>query len=474
MVLKSDQSKAFELLKSFISDPESSVFILKGYAGTGKTTMMSVLIDELKKRDLHYSLLASTGRAAKILSDKTQKDTTTVHGKIYSYKGLNRNLEDLITERSQTDIDKTGQILINFELTAPYKEFDGDKIHYYIIDEASMISDIEDKNATQALFGSGKLLTDLMNYDKNGKFIFVGDLCQLPPVLQSVSPALSATYFKETFQIDAIEFEMTEIVRQNSGNGIIDSSKLVRKQYASNPVTKWIKFPLRGFNNIVLYPDRSSLLRSYIGLIKQGAYNDSTLICQSNKNCLNLTELIRPSLNFDNARILPRDLLLVTQNNYLTGLMNGDMVEITQIGVREQRAGLTFVKVEVKELFTQKLFSLMMIEDIVYGTATNLTQNQQKELFIDFYLRMKSIGVKQDSDDFSQRMMKDSYLNALRAVFGYALTCHKSQGGEWDDVFLDIGKSIQFYNRPAVFQWIYTAMTRARKQLHIVDEWWIC
>ena len=131
------------------------------------------------------------------------------------------------------------------------------------------------------------------------------------------------------------------------------------------------------------------------------------------------------------------------------------------------------MKVEIKELLTGRNFSQLLIENIVYGSSTNLSQTQQKELFLDFFIRMRGKGIKQKSADFSQYMMVDEYMNALRAVYGYALTCHKSQGGEWDDVFIDIGKSIQFHERPAVYQWIYTAMTRAKKHLHIVDEWWI-
>lgn len=153
--------------------------------------------------------------------------------------------------------------------------------------------------------------------------------------------------------------------------------------------------------------------------------------------------------------------------------MNGDLVTVEDIIIHERRAGLTFLKVSVKELFTKRVYSQLMIADIIYSNQTNLTQSQQKELFIDFYYRMKDKGISQKSQTFKQNMMNDPYLNALRTVFGYALTCHKAQGGEWDYVYLDIPKSVPALPKPYVYQWVYTAMTRAKRGLYLVDDFWI-
>ena len=185
------------------------------------------------------------------------------------------------------------------------------------------------------------------------------------------------------------------------------------------------------------------------------------------------TRILRPSFGHYSQQLEKNDLLLVTQNNMLSGLMNGDLVTINDVVIKERRAGLTFLKVSVKELFSGKDYSQLMIADILYGTQTNLTQSQQKELFVDFYYRMKEKGIKQGSKLFHEMMMIDPYLNALRAVFGYALTCHKAQGGEWDHVYLDIPKSVPVMQKPYVYQWIYTAMTRAKKELYIVDGFWL-
>ena len=153
--------------------------------------------------------------------------------------------------------------------------------------------------------------------------------------------------------------------------------------------------------------------------------------------------------------------------------MNGDLVVVDEVIVQEKRAGLTFLKVTVRELFTKRSFSQLLIAEILYSNQTNLTQSQQKELFIDFYYRMREKNVKQKTQQFNKHMLEDPYLNALRAVFGYALTCHKAQGGEWNYVFLDIPSTVSALPKPYVYQWIYTAMTRAKKGLFVVDNFWV-
>ena len=468
--LTPNQQQVFNLLLDFINNHEASIFILCGYAGTGKTTMMKEVIHVLEGQKRSFSLLASTGRAAKILSNATGHSASTIHSLIYKFSDLNQDMNQLVTRREQEGVDKTGQLLLTFSLTpVSYRE----DSRYYIIDESSMISDVIDKNATQANFGSGKLLADLLEFDKKGKFIFVGDICQLPPVLQSFSPALSDEYIKQTYGKSAIKVELKEIVRQSKDNDLILSSQKIRHLYMHPPVCTWGKFPLRGYKHIHLYSSQYTLLGAYIQQLQQKGYNKVTMITHSNKACTDLTHIIRPALGFSNPQITVGDLLLVTQNNLISGLMNGDMITIREIGIRKRLAGLTFVYVTLQELFSGKVYSQLLIEDIVYGSTINLTQTQQKELFIDFFLRMKQKGIYQQSEKFKAAMRTDPYLNALRAVFGYVLTCHKAQGGEWDDVFLDIPRRISREPKATTYQWLYTAMTRARNDLHIVDDFYI-
>lgn len=471
LILTDNQQQVLDALIGFIRDKEAKIFILCGYAGTGKTTMMKVFIEELERRNQPFSLLASTGRAAKILSNATGHLSSTIHSLIYKFDDLNQNMETLVAQREKSGVDKSGQLLLNF-LLAPVEEYQGES-KYYIIDESSMISDVTDKNATQAYFGSGRLLADLLAFDSKGKFVFVGDVCQLPPILQENSPALSSGYIRETYGIAVEKKELTEIVRQDFGNDLILSAQKMRNLYMHPPVCTWGKFPLRGYQHIHLYPSQYNLLGAYIKDVKKKGYNAVTMLTQSNKACMELTQIIRPALGFHSSRIEIGDLLLVTQNNYISGLMNGDMVKVKEIGKRIERACLTFVYVEVEELFTGKAYSQLMIEDIVYGSMINLTQTQQKELFIDFFIRMKEKGISQKSEAFKKAMLTDPYLNALRVVFGYVLTCHKAQGGEWEDVYLDIPRRISREPKAATYQWLYTAMTRARDTLHIVDDFYV-
>lgn len=473
ITLKPGQQAALDKLKSFIDDSNTQVFILKGYAGTGKTTMLGLFLEELTARDCRFKLLASTGRAAKIVSNITENETRTVHSLIYAFDGLNQDIEHIVKQRDASGVDATGQLLLNFELVTIDNVNENDVIRYYIVDEASMVSDMEDENPAQAIFGNGRLLSDLLKYDPRGKFIFVGDECQLPPVKQSFSPALSAEYIENTFRLKTKMAVLTEIVRQESGNDLIVASKKLRDLFNNPPAIKWAKFPLRGYSSIKLYNDQASLIRHYVDSIKTSSYNENTFICYSNRTCDIVTGIIRPMLNITGATVQKNDLLLVTQNNYISGLMNGDLVVVEEVGIREKRAGLLFVKITVRELFSRKTYMQFMIENVLYNNQTNLTQVEQKELFIDYFLRMKDKKITQDNPLFKQNMLSDPYLNALRAVYGYALTCHKSQGGEWNHVYLDIAKNVPAIEKPYVYQWMYTAMTRAKVQLHIVDNWWV-
>lgn len=377
IILNNDQQHAMSCMIDFIRSTTARVFILKGYAGTGKTTLMKELIAELRRRNEQYHLLASTGRAAKILSNITEEGASTIHGMIYKYQDFNQDLEKIADERDKNNgVDKSGQLFLQFALT-PINDRP-DICHYYIIDESSMISDTQDKTNMQALFGSGRLLKDLFDFDTNGKFFFVGDVCQLPPINQTSSPALTKSYIETTFHLETVETELTAVVRQAKGNDIALSAHKLRQLYVHPQTWQWAKFPLKGYRNIHLLSSQAELFNMYISDIKQYGYNTSTMIGYSNRQCDQITQIIRPS-----------------------------------------------------------------------------------------------IGIKQKSSDFKIAMMNDPYFNALRCVYGYAVTCHKSQGGEWDNVYLDIPRFFAKGEKPYVYQWLYTAMTRARKNLYLVNDFYI-
>lgn len=474
IVLTQSQQHAFELFKEFI-ESDKKVFILKGYAGTGKTTLVKSFVNELEKRKETFHLLASTGRAAKIMRDRTSIPANTIHSTIYTFSDLNQDLDRLFEKEDEMPkMDTTGQLLLNFvfeELNDPRYER-----CFYLVDEASMIGDVEDKNPSQAIFGSGKLLHDLLRYDTKGKYIFVGDNCQLPPVNENLSPALSHQYILDNFNMESMDATLTKIVRQAETNDIVKAAKGIRDLYDNPPVqtwSPWYKFPLKGYNNIIVCPNQMDMIDRYITDIKANGYNFATMICKSNKASIQLSKLIRPALGLSSPTLDVNDLLLVTQNNLISGLMNGDLVKVTQIKSTYQRAGLTFQQVEVEELVSKRKVSQLIISDILYGISTNLSPYQQKQLYMDYYFRMKAKGFKQKSHEFRDGLYNDPYLNALRAVYGYAITCHKSQGGEWNRVYLDIPRGLSNNAGRPEYQWLYTAMTRATEKLFIVDDFFL-
>lgn len=467
--LKPQQERAFEELQKFVESNSSKIFILKGYAGTGKTTLMGGFIKWLNKSEQIFSLLASTGRASKILSDKTDSEAKTIHSQIYVFKDLDDDLEKMSAKQERLAVDDKGQISLLFDL----KTIENNSNKIYIIDEASMVADVSKNDSSFAKFGSGELLKDLLEYDKNGKFIFVGDPSQLPPIGQVISPALSKDYIENKYKINTKEFELKEIVRQSSKNGIIRASMMIRMLHVDNPKVKFASFPLKNHANIILQNSHASLIDNYIQKIKEHGFEYSTLICQTNRHCSDINKIVRASLGKNSNLIEKDDILLVTQNNYLTKLVNGDIIKVIQTGKKEYRCGLSFLQVEVQELVSKNTYNILLIEDILYSISTNLNNKQHKDLMIDYYHRMKEKGIKQKDQAFKDKMLTDPYLNALKAVYGYALTCHKSQGGEWEEVFLYLDNKIHGIPKPSIYQWLYTAVTRAKETLHVVNDWFI-
>lgn len=490
--LNKGQQYAYDQIMDFVANDTSQVFILRGYAGTGKTTLMKRIIQAFAEQSVNFRLLASTGRAAKILSDLTGYAASTVHSEIYSFGDLNVELEVLAKDREKDKEDKSQDLFLQFELKLhKYEEVEP---CVYIIDEASMISDNKVMTNSQARFGSGRLLADLFESDKNGKYIFVGDQCQLPPINQDISPALSTGYIARTFQKDVKEAELTQIMRQQGDNDIPVAASKLRNLYLRPQPWQWAKFPLRGYAHIHLLSSQAELYSRYIDNVKRGGYESCTLICKTNRQCDNVTGFVRPALLAGTSSELKvGDILLVTQNNLISGLMNGDLVVVEEIGescfsqgqsvgnppdgfagaFHLRKGGLSFLYVTVRDLYRKRRYTQYLVEDVLYQNTTNITPEQNRNLFIDFYYRMKDRNIHQKSKEFKQEMCRDPFLNALRCTWGYALTCHKAQGGEWDTVYLDLPRNIGKMDKPAVYQWIYTAMTRASKDLYLVNDFYV-
>lgn len=479
--LTKSQENVLKQILDFVNVSTDRVFILKGYAGTGKTTLMRFLIKALSEQHKCYRLLASTGRAAKVLANISDSngETSTIHSMVYSFNGLNKEFD----EKEEPVADKDGQLYLVFEPSRLDKDVNPETI--YIIDEASMVADVATKDVTQAKFGDGRLLKELLEYDTRpgSKFLFVGDPCQLPPIEQYYSPALMKDYFQRQFGMSAQEAQLTEIMRQQGVSGIVDASKQIRRLYNTAPEDSrsygaqklWGTLPFRRYSDIILHPNLESLLKGYVSKVQSCGLNSAVCICRTNKACSQLSAVIRQRLGFRSGCIQKGDLLMVIQNNTSTGLMNGDMVVVEELDIQTTtRAQLTFRQVKVRELFTGKTFTALLMEEIVYQDRLNLDSRQQQGLFVDFIIRMQKQRITQKQRRaFYDAMLRDPYLNALRCVFGYAITCHKSQGGEWDEVYVHVPRNITLNPTKETYQWVYTSMTRARKTLHMIDDFYI-
>lgn len=482
ITLTASQQAAFIKLLNFINNDSERVFILKGYAGTGKTTLMRFLLEDMEKHNKHYQLLASTGRAAKILGDISGNEACTIHGLIYKYKDLNKDLSEI--KENNNGIESTGQLFLIFEPTRVDMDDTENPKCTYIVDEASMISDKEDALVTQAKFGSGRLLSELLQYDERpgSKYIFVGDPCQLPPVNSPNSPALSCEYMKDVFGIDAKEAQLTEIMRQGDGNNLITISKQIRSMWSNAPADVlaygngkvWGKLPFDNCANISIHPNADIMISHYITNIKKKGYEYSTCLCRSNRDCLTISQTVRNALGLKGV-LDKGELLMVTQNNPC-GLVNGDMVEVVRVGKDvEYRADQRFRKVTVKELFSSHEFEILLMESLLGTEKPNLSSEEQTKLFVDFAIRAKKKGITQRKKSllFQQEMASDPYLNALRCMYGYAITCHKAQGGEWNEVYIKVAGNITLNPVKSTYQWIYTAMTRAKDTLHMADAFYL-
>jgi ATP-dependent exoDNAse (exonuclease V) alpha subunit len=472
--LKPSQQEAFEQMKSFAAVKGRAAFVLKGYAGTGKTTLMRGLILFLQQKNINFKLLASTGRAAKMLGEKTGQAAVTVHSMVYGYKGFNHDLEEVANWKEE-DIEKGGkQLRLQFEPRKRPHNPEAPEHWVYIVDEASMVADEAGKHDHMALFGEGKLLTDLLNYDTQGRYLFVGDPCQLPPVSQPTSPALSATYLQEHHRLQVEEFELTEVVRHQDESGILAASYTLRKQVVNPPVQRWAHLFLHAFQDVHFYPGFPQLLDAYLEKLKARGPGYTTLICHTNAQRLQLNRVIRESLGRRSTELEPGDLLMVNQNNPLTGLVNGDFALVKELGTKELYRGLVFQKAVISPLHQPDVqMDVLVIADLLDTKATNISSLEHRRLIVDFYYRMKDKGIKSGSQEFQDEMRRDPYLNALRAVYGYAVTCHKCQGGEWAEAFLWQDNKIQGMPRPAIYQWWYTALTRAVNTFHLADDWFV-
>ncbi|HRN54863.1 MAG TPA: DEAD/DEAH box helicase [Agriterribacter sp.] len=472
------QSAALEQLKQFVLNPAEEVFILKGYAGTGKTTLMAALMQWLTEDDtaikkFNPQLCATTGRAAKVLRDKTGYDAITVHSFIYSFKDISQDIEKIEQNILHPQFNpKTNQLLLMFELRPPALADERAQQQIIIVDEASMLSDGEG-NSDFAMFGTGRLLTDLMTYAQKSKLIFVGDDCQLPPVQQDFSPALDAQYISSTFNRKVRGCELTDIVRQQKDHSVLKLSLPLRRYTTYPQPGNYAMLPAKQLSNIIMHRDTDALIDDYITKLRKEGYLQTIMITRSNNFNFHISHYVRKQLGFKSQMPVIGDLLLVTQNNYLVPLVNGDFVEVTATGQMKLQANIPFMEIAVKGLHDGKHYNCLLALSPLTRIHPNLNTDEFRSLMIDFARRLRKKNISQKSPAFLDAMRTDPYLNSLRASYGYAVTCNKSQGGEWPHVYLHMETKIQGLGKPGIYRWWYTAITRSSRQLHLSDDWFI-
>lgn len=462
----SKQQQIFDQLKAFVKDKTVNTYILNGYAGTGKTFLIQFFAKYLKQKKIKFSLLATTGRAAAILRGKTDLPTSTVHGALYSFSKVDGDDENIPDD---APADAFGQMRLIFE---PNKKLEDNCI--YIVDEASMLASEASNDTSFAVFGSGSLLPDLLYAIGRNKIIFVGDPCQLPPVGQSVSPALDEAWLNNFGRI-AVTGTLEQIMRTHEENDILQVAAAVRSQIGIKAASRWIKLPAKNRNNCTILPDGNTVFLEYFARFLQYGPQESIAIAHSNKACNHLNKYFRKRLFPDKNSVLEKgEILMVTQNNHIVPLTNGDFVKVVSLEEISERAGLMFQNVRLEHVDTGKQYEIKLALDPFANFAANLSVDQQRNLMIDFSRRMRRKGHKPKSDAYNEAMRKDPYLNSLRATYGYVVTCHKAQGGEWKDVFLFLDKGMYRYMQAdEMRRWWYTAITRTKERLYLHNEWWL-
>jgi len=465
LLLNAQQQEAFDKIREFLEKPEQAFFILKGYAGTGKTTLLQQLAAYLDQEEMDFSLLAPTGRAAAVLSAKTGFVAKTLHAELYHFKEIDGDADPA---KEKTEANDFGQMRLLFEIRSP------DKNHkkVYIVDEASMIGDEQNDDSSFASFGTGHLLTDFLSLVGNNKVIFSGDPCQLPPVGSLHSPALTEEFFTRLGK-RVFSFEMTQILRQKQGSDVLKLATQIRRMTALSYKSKWVKIPARRSEAVFIKPFEQ-LKEMYISDLLRGDSNQTIAISLSNQNCHHINLEVRKR-RYGNAQqpLQIGDLLMVSQNNHLVPLTNGDFVEVVHIGDQESVKGIIFIRVTVKARLTGKSHETLLCLGPLHKGSSNLTNEQQRLLMIDFSQRMRYNKIRPKTEAYFTNMIKDPYLNSLRANFGYAVTCHKSQGGEWEKVYFFLNKGMYIMDPPELSRWWYTGITRSKSKLFLVQDWWI-
>jgi len=445
------QYEAMSVIANFLSSSDKKpVLILKGYAGTGKTSLVASFVKTLDEFSIKSVLTAPTGRAAKVLSSMVGKPAYTVHKKIY---------------RQISAKDGFGGFNLNKNLS---------KDTVFIVDEASMISNEYQGNS---VFGSGMLLNDLLQFvfeAPNCRLMLIGDTAQLPPVGLELSPALDETTFNN-LDFNLFSVEMTDVLRQSNQSGILYNATNLRKMLNDNkPVTKFPKFSISKF------PDIKSISGAEFQEELNKCYDlygleETLVICRTNKYANLYNKSIRNSILFREEELSSGDYLLVMKNNYhwlkeneaAYFIANGDIIRVKRVKKHYNLYGYRFVDLTC-EMIDYKEYELYVrvILDSIVSDGPGFSQTEQEAFF-------KTV-LEDYSDEPSMKKRyeltrQNDFYNSLQIKFAYSMTCHKSQGGQWKAVFIDLGYFTNEYLSRELVRWLYTAVTRAVDRVYLVN-----
>ena len=421
-----------------------SIFLLKGYAGTGKTTLISALVKSLPSVGKRSILLAPTGRAAKVLSKYSNKQASTIHRKIYWIRSRkNGNTYIKIKDNTHTNT-------------------------IFIVDEASMIPEASDSS-----FGNRSLLDDLVQYVYDGigcKLILIGDTAQLPPVHLDISPALDEGFLETTYLKDVITHTMKEVVRQAKDSTVLSNATDLRNRISVDDFS----FPKFVSSSDVIRIESGEELQDQL----ETAYSlsgvtNTIVLCRSNKRANIYNQQIRARIRFQENEISVGDMLMVVRNNYFwlgeeskAGFIaNGDIVEVVRLKETIERFGFRFANVTVQlvDYPDEKDLDVIVMLDTLSTEKPSLSYDQYQKLY-----KEVSLDYKGDKE-INKKIKENPFFNALQIKFSYAITCHKSQGGQWENVFVDLGYFKEEMLNKSYLRWLYTATTRASKKLYLIN-----
>jgi ATP-dependent exoDNAse (exonuclease V) alpha subunit len=424
--------------------------VLKGYAGTGKTTVISAIVNNLIEINKKYVLLAPTGRAAKVIANYSHKPAFTIHKKIYFPKKASGGGVNFILQQNKH------------------------KNTFFIVDEASMISDV---NSESKMYENGSLLDDLISYIYSGtncKLILIGDTAQLPPVNLDISPALNIDTLSMNYDKEIKHIELDEVMRQEEKSGILFNATVLREVLKDDFITEF-KFNLKGFKDIVRLTDGYDIQDAINTAYSNYSIEDTAFIVRSNKRANQYNQQIRSKILDKESELSTGDYLMVVKNNYFwlnqtdeAGFIaNGDIIEVLEIRNIKELYGFKFanVKIRMVDYPNQKPFETVLLMDTIVSESPSLTYDESNKLYQEV---MKDYEGETKYKMF-QKVKENEYFNALQVKFAYALTTHKSQGGQWKAVFVDQGYLKEDQVDAEYIRWLYTAITRATHELFLVN-----